>query len=214
MLTLYYHPLASYCWKVLIALYENATPFEGVVIDLADDTQRARLEALWPVAKFPVLEDRARGEIVPESTIINEYLAQHYPGAVALVPADADRARQARLWDRFFDHYVHTPMQKIVLDRLRPVEARDAYGVAQAKEALLQAYAMLDKALAHKPWAAGETFTLADCSAFPALFYGRMQVPFEATQVHLSAYLEKLQARASIARVLREAEPYMHNVPR
>ena len=27
---LFAHPFSSYCQKVLIALYENATPFEGV----------------------------------------------------------------------------------------------------------------------------------------------------------------------------------------
>ena len=60
-LTLYYHPFSSFCQKVLIALYENETPFEGRVIDLGDADSRAELERLWPLAKFPVLRDEEAG---------------------------------------------------------------------------------------------------------------------------------------------------------
>jgi len=213
-LTLHYHPLASFCWKPLIALYEADIPFERVEVDLSDPAQRERLARLWAPAKFPVLEDHARQRVVPESTIVIEHLAQHYPSARSLVPADPDRAREARLWDRYFDGYVHVHMQKIVLDRLRPADQRDAYGVAEARAALESAYATLEVELARKPWAAGETFTLADCSAFPALFYATMQVPLGAAHPSVANYLARLQARPSIARVLREAEPYMHNVPK
>src|SRR5688500_13756909 len=113
-LKLYYHPLASFCWKTLIALYENATPFEPLLVDLSAADSRATLLRLWPIGKFPVLRDEARDVTVPESSIIIEYLAQHYPGRAALIPADAELAREVRLRDRFYDHYVHQPMQKIV----------------------------------------------------------------------------------------------------
>ena len=214
MLTLYYHPLASYCWKVLIALYETGTPFEKVVVDLGDAAQRAQLQKLWPLMKFPVLEDRARNQVVPESTIVIEYLAQHYPGRAQLVPSDPERARQARLWDRFFDHYVHEPMQKIVADKLRPADKRDPYGVEQARSMLPSSYAMLESELTLKTWAAGEQLTLADCAAFPALYYANLHVPYGAAHPRIAAYMERLSARASVATVLREAEPYMHLHPR
>ena len=119
-LTLYMHPLASFCQKVLIALYENDTPFEPRIVDLADETSRAEFLKLWPIGKIPVLRDEARDRTIPESSIIIEYLAQHYPGKMQLVPADPDLARQTRLRDRFYDLYVQEPMQKIVTDRLRP----------------------------------------------------------------------------------------------
>ena len=46
-LVLYYHPLASFCHKVLIALYENETPFEARIVDLADAVvQRADVVVL------------------------------------------------------------------------------------------------------------------------------------------------------------------------
>ena len=66
-LTLYFHPLASYCHKVLIALYENGVPFRGEIVDLADETANAEFLALWPVGKIPILRDEGRGRIVPET---------------------------------------------------------------------------------------------------------------------------------------------------
>ena len=102
-LTLHFHPLASYCWKVLIALYEAEAPFESTIVDLGDARSRAAFLQLWPVGKMPVLTDTGRQATVPESTIIIEYLATHYPGRSELIPADADMARRVRLADRFYD---------------------------------------------------------------------------------------------------------------
>ena len=119
-LKLHYHPLASFCHKALIALYENGTPFEPVIVDLGDPESSAKFRALWPMAKMPVLEDTARGRIVPESTIVVEYLDRFYPGPTRLVPEEPDLAWQTRLWDRFYDCYVQDPMQKIVLDGCGP----------------------------------------------------------------------------------------------
>src|ERR1700728_3096281 len=96
-LTLYFHPLSSFCWKALIALYDADVPFEPKVVDLGDPAQRAAFQAVWPLAKFPVLRDEARGGAIPESTIIIDYLGQYYPAAAGLLPADPDLARQGRL---------------------------------------------------------------------------------------------------------------------
>ena len=122
-LTLYYHPLSSFCQKVLVALYEDDTPFVPGLIDLRDAASRAELLKVWPIGKFPVLCDGDR--TIPESSIIIEYLAQHYPGKTQLVPADADLARQTRMRDRFYDLYVDVPMQKVVGDRLRQARNKD-----------------------------------------------------------------------------------------
>lgn len=212
-LTLYFHPLASFCHKALIALYENDIAFDPVIVDLADETSRAALAALWPMAKMPVLCDQARDCTVAESTIVIEYLDAHYPGKTRLVPADPDLAWQTRMWDRFHDHYVQEPMQKIVIDRLRPDGKRDAFGVEQAKAQLRQAYDVLERELANKTWMLGNAFTLADCAAAPALFYASTVVPFAAGDRNLPAYLDRLMARPSFARVLAEAEPYFPNFP-
>lgn len=207
-LTLYFHPLSSYCQKALVALYENDTPFEPLIIDLADESSRARLTKIWPVGKFPVLRDDAKDRTVPESSIIIEYLARHYPGRTALVPPDEDIARQTRLRDRFFDLYVNDPMGKIVTDRLRPAGQSDPLGVEQAKARLQTAYGIVDQDMETKVWAMGDAFTMADCAAAPALFYANQVMPFADTYKHVAGYFTRLMERPSFARAVKEAQPY------
>jgi glutathione S-transferase len=143
-LKLYLHPLASFCHKALIALYENGIAFEPIIVDLRDEVSSAAFRAVWPMAKMPVLRDEARKCTVAESTIIVEFLDAHYPGSTRFLPADVDRAWQTRMWDRFYDHYVQEPMQKIVGDRLRPEGKNDFYGVQLAKDQLHTAYRVLE----------------------------------------------------------------------
>jgi glutathione S-transferase len=213
-LTLHYHPLSSFCWKALIALYENGVPFTPKLVDLGNPAERAALVRLWPIGKFPVLQDDARGEIVPESSVIIEYLDRHYPGRVRLIPDDADSAWRTRLRDRFYDLYVHLPMQKIMGDRLRADGKKDPHGVEEARAQLRTSYAMIERQMAAAMWASGDDFSLADCAAAPALFYGTMVVPFGDDQKCLAAYFERLKARPSFARVLKEAAPYFGMVPK
>ncbi|MBR1150815.1 glutathione S-transferase family protein [Bradyrhizobium sp. JYMT SZCCT0428] len=213
-LTLHFHPLSSFCWKALIALYEIGVPFTPKLVDLGNPAERAALLQLWPIGKFPVLQDDARGEIVPESSIVIEYLDRHYLGRTRLLPADADKALQTRLRDRFYDLYVHLPMQKIMLDRLRPEGPKDPHGVEEARAQLRTSYAMIERQMAGGAWAMGDDFSLADCAAAPSLFYGSMAQPFGDGETNLAAYLERLKARPSFARVLKEAKPYFNMVPK
>jgi glutathione S-transferase len=212
-LKLYFHPLSSFCQKVLIALYENDTPFKPHVVDLGDETSRADLKKIWPIGKFPVLRDAAKDRTIPESSIIIEYLAQHYPGKMQLVPADADLARQTRLRDRFYDLYVQVPMQKIVIDRLRPAGKSDPLGVQQARALLATALGMIDQEMATKLWAMGEDFSMADCAAAPALYYANLVMPFGDTHKNVAGYFDRLLQRPSFARAVEEAQPYRHLFP-
>ena len=213
-LTLHFHPLSSFCHKVLIALYENDTPFRPNIVNLQNDAERNALRKLWPIGKFPVLEDHARDWSVSESSIIIEYLDRHYPGKTKLVPVDLDLARQMRFRDRFFDLHVHLPMQKIVGDRLRPADKKDPYGVDEARMQMTTALGMVDQAMATKIWATGERFTMADCSAAPALFYADKVMPFATTHPNAAAYLKRLMDRPSYARALQEAAPYFQFFPK
>ena len=184
------------------------------MVDLSNARERAALLKLWPICKFPVLSDEARRLTVPESSIIIEYLDRHYPGKTQFIPAEAERARAVRLSDRFYDLYVHEPMQKIVGDRLRHADKKDPYGVAEAKARLAVAYDMIEVEMTTRPFASGDAFGLADCAAAPALFYANEVVPFGKAHANLSAYFGRLKARPSYARVLREAEPYLAMFPR
>ena len=212
-LTLYFHPLSSFCQKAVMALYENETAFTPHLVNFGEEKSRAEFLALWPLGKFPVLRDAAKDRLVPESTIIIEYLARHYPGRVPLVPADVDLAVEARLWDRFYDLYVNQVMQTIVGDRLRPADKKDPYGVAQARAKLQTVYGMIEREMASRTWAAGDAFTMADCAAAPALFYADKVAPFGDTHPNTKAYFERLLRRPSFERALAEAKPYFGLFP-
>ena len=162
---------------------------------------------------MPLLHDAARDRAVPESTIIIEYLQRCYPSAVALIPEEAAAQLEARLWDRFFDLYVHTPMQKLVTDRLRPDDGKDPAGVDEARATLGTAYDMLEKRLAMQGWVAGEAFTIADCAAIPALFYAQAVHPFSTSHPALAGYFDRLTDRPSARRTIREAQPYFNFFP-
>ncbi|MDF3074243.1 MAG: glutathione S-transferase, partial [Alphaproteobacteria bacterium] len=189
------------------------TEFQPQIIDLGDPASRGQLASLWPLVKFPVLQDDQRNRTVPETSIIIEYLQNHYPGPVRLLPEDAEARLEARLWDRFFDLYVSLPVQRIVGDRLRPEANRDAHGVADARQTLITAYDMIERQLAKGVWAAGRDFTMADCAAAPALFYGSILQPFGSQHRAVAAYFERLVQRPSFARVLAEARPYFEFFP-
>ncbi|MGD9882984.1 MAG: glutathione S-transferase family protein [Reyranella sp.] len=212
-LRLHFHPLSSYCHKVLIALYENETPFEKEIVDLGNEASAAAFRKLSPAGKMPVLRDEARSETVPESSIIIEYLGRHYPGRIALIPGDADIALRTRLADRFYDCYVHDPVQRIVGDRLRPAGKGDPFGVETEKARLRRAYDLINQDMASRSWAVGEVFTLADCAAAAPLFYAGKLVPFADSHRNLAAYFERLTRRPSYARVLEEARPYLSMFP-
>lgn len=213
-LTLHLHPLSSYCQKVLIALYENGTPFETQLVDLGDPDSAAAFRARWPVGKMPGLHDSVGDRAIPESTIIIEYLQQHYPGGTTLIPTDPEAALRTRLADRFYDLHVHDPMQRIVGDRLRPADKRDPFGVETAKASLRRSYGIVDREMAApgRTWATGEAFTLADCAAAPPLFFANKLVPF-GEHAYLAAYFDRLSCRPSVARAFSEAEPFLKFFP-
>src|ERR1700759_4986063 len=135
-LTLYLHPLSSYCHKALIALYENGIAFTPEVVNLGDPASRDKFKKVWPLAKFPVLTDDSRNQTVPESTSIIQYLERHAPGPVRLLPQDEEAAAHVRATDRFYDLHVHYHMQRIVADKLRPADGRDPIGVGESRERL------------------------------------------------------------------------------
>ena len=213
-LTLHFHPLSSFCHKVLIALYENGTPFTPNIVNLMDEKERAALRKLWPIGKFPVLRDEPRGETIPESTVIIEYLDRHYPGETRFIPQDGEQARECRLRDRFFDLYLHLPMQRIVGERLRPADKKDPHGVEEARTLVDTSLGMVEQDMASRHWAMGDAFTIADCAAGPPLFYLDKIASLAPRYPNVAAYLDRLKQRPSYARALQEAEPYMQFFPK
>lgn len=218
-LLLHQHPFASFCWKPLIALHELGLPFEPL---LADADGRARLAALWPIARIPVLEDTDAGVTVFGSSACVEH-ADALAGGRLLPAEDPELARRARMWDRIVDDYVQVPMQTIVGDSLRPADARDPLGVEQARATLDRAYELLDRQFAvtaaaataaADAWLAGDRFTLADCAAVPALFYARVVHPWDERRLPaLTRGYGALVRRPAAARVIDDARPFRELFP-
>jgi glutathione S-transferase len=160
-----------------------------------------------------VLVDEATGLTLPETSVIIEYLDRRYPGSQPLLPADPDVRLDVRLLDRFFDNYVHRPMQKIGFDRLRQAERHDLQGVEEAHAMLATSYAWLDARMAGREWAVGETFTLADCAAAPALFYADWMHPIGEAFPNVAAYRARLLMRPAMKRIIEDARPSRANFP-
>jgi glutathione S-transferase len=210
-LQLFAHPFSSYCQKVLIALYENDTPFTFRMLAPGEDENGAEFAKLSPMQRMPLLVDKGRS--VFESSIVIEYLELYHPGPVRLVPQDGDAALDARKMDRVFDNYIMTPMQTIVFDFIRAPDLRDAHGVARARVMLDTAYAWLDNLMAARKWAAGDNFSLADCAAAPSLFYADWVHPIPEKLTNLRTYRVRLLARPSFARAVDEGRPYRSYFP-
>jgi glutathione S-transferase len=208
MLELYAHPFSSYCWKVLIPLYENGTPFTYRSLEEAGNG--AELARLWPIGKFPLLVDDGRP--VMESSVIIEHLQRHHPGPVTFIP-DGDAALEVRMLDRIFDNHVMGQMQRVVADAIRGPERHDPIEVGEAKAALQKVYAWLESWLEGREWAAAGAFSLADCAAAPALFYADWVDPIPEELTNLRAYRARLLARPSVARAVDEARPYRPYFP-
>jgi glutathione S-transferase len=196
MIALYHNPMSSASQKVRLCLAEKGLDWESRLIDLRAGEQHAEAYLkINPRGVVPTLIDDS--EIVPESTVINEFLEQKYP-QVPLLPTSAyDRAR-VRLWTKQVDDSIHdlgiavlafgiafrqqyiamgeaglTLIDKIP-DLFKRERRRDLvlHGLQSAhfRAALLRMQQMLremDAALAEAPWLVGATYTMADLSLLP-----------------------------------------------
>lgn len=202
-LALYGHPFSSYTQKALIPLYENDTPFEFREIGPETPEHVGEWQRRWPMGKFPLLVDGGRH--YAEASIIVEYLQMAHPGRVRMIPEDAAAALEVRFLDRFFDLHVMDAMQVAVSSKLGHIPMKPEDGLKLATERLERAYAWLDGHLAGRTWAAGETYTLADCAASPSLFYADWIYQIPEHYGVLRGYRARLLARPSFARAVDEA---------
>lgn len=208
-LTLYAHPFSSYCQKVLVALWENDTPF--TYRNLEEPGAGEELTRLWPIRKFPVLVDE--DQTIVETSIIIEHLDLHHRGAARLLPDQPGAALEVRLLDRFFDQYVMNAVQVAVAESLRDKSDRLEEARQSAATALDVAYGWLEQRLEGRKWAAGDHFSLADCAAAPSLFYGDWVHRIEDAYPRLRAYRTRLLGRPSFARAVEEGRKYRSYFP-
>lgn len=201
----YYHPISSYCQKVLVAMYEKDVEFEPHIVELMDPEKRAKFREVYPMGKVPllVIDD---DYFIPESTIIIEYL-----DGVAepeLIYGDAEQRRKIRFKDRMFDLYLNDSVSTLLFQSMKPESERDQERIDNSKFRIDTMYGFMEQELGEQPYANGEEFRMSDCAAMPALFYAQRAAPFDG-YANISAYWDRLASRSSVQRVISEAEPYL-----
>jgi glutathione S-transferase len=116
------------------------------------------------------------------------------------------------MWDRFFDHDINFPQQRIVAEALGH-EPSATDGRARWHATLDKAYAFLEQRMSGRIWAAGHDFSLDDCAAAPALLHADWTYPIPKALQNVWAYRDRLLARPSYARALDESRPYRQLFP-
>jgi glutathione S-transferase len=183
MLTLYDAARCPYCARTRIALAEKGIEYETFEIDLGDRPQ-------WiyeknATGRVPVVEEDAW--ILPESSVINEYLEERYPEPPLLPTDPADRAL-ARVW--IFRHD----------DFTKPYYAlrREEEGAAERFDEQL---AKLDAALEQRPWLTGAEYGLADIAYVPWVLRARDMLGVSLDEFPaVRSWLDRLVERPAIAR--------------
>ncbi len=209
-LTLYAHPFSSYCWKVQIALDADGTSYSYRNVDPSHPGVMDELRSLWPIGKFPLLVDD--GQVIAETTCIIEHVQATHPGPNVWIP-DGESGRHVRFLDRFFDLHIQGNMQPSVNHALRPAGCGDPFGAEQGLARLRIAYDWLETNLPDGQWAAGDSFTLADCAAAPALFYADWVDPIGGSRPRLNAYRARLLAHPAVQMSVEGARPYRAYFP-
>jgi glutathione S-transferase len=202
----YYFPLSTYGQKTLMALYEKNVDFEAAIVDLRDENQRDEYKKVYPLGKIPLLV-RDDGWLIPESTIIIEYIDTHFGSGPQLIPEDKDKARQVRFMDRMSDLYVNESVTTLLFQGWKPEAERDQQRIESAQFRAGVMYDYLNKTLEGKEWLMGE-FSMADCAVAPPLLYAQRIFPFDG-HANIVSYWERVQSRPSYRKVLAEAQPYL-----
>ena len=202
---LYYNPISTYSQKVLIALYEKGLDFEAEIVHLMDPDARAKYREIYPMGKIPCLE-LANGDIIPESSIILEYIDPL--AEPTLIKGDADTIRKIRFKDRMFDLYLNDAVVTLLFQGMKPAAEQDPERMEKARFQIDTMYAFMEHEFGQQPYANGDEFMMSDCSAAPGLFYAERIAPFTEYK-NISAYWERLKSRPSIQRTHEEAAPIL-----
>ena len=202
---LFYNPISTYSQKVLIALYEKGIDFEPEIVNLMDPDARTLYREVYPLGKVPCLQ-LEDGHIIPESSIIVEYLDPL--AEPTLINGDADEQRRIRFKDRMFDLYLNEAVVTLLFQGMKPEREQDPERIEKANFHIATMYSFMENEFSTQPYANGEEFLMSDCSAAPALFYAEQIAPFAEHQ-NISAYWERLKSRPSIQRTHAEAAPIL-----
>lgn len=199
---LYTIPLAPNPSKVMLYLAEKGIEIEYVYVNLVKGEHRsAEHLARNPLGSLPVLE-LDDGSFLSESLAIMEFLEELHPEPAMIGKTPTGRAKVRRL-ERIADLSVLLPIARIIHATRSPIGLPPSEEVAEgARRGLPEALGVLEESLADHPFVAGSEPTIADCSLFAGLNFGRFaKVDLGIDLPHMDAWFERFGQRPSAATI-------------
>ena len=207
---LYNMNLSNFSTKCRIAVYEKGCPVEIVPIPGGEPFPGRRRVSpeylkIYPMGKIPSFE--VDGLVFGESEVINEYLEDRFP-TPSLLPGTPYQRARSRTFSRFHDLYLDPPLRALVA-QANPA-LRDPNVVTDRLTELTARLDQLETILADAEFAAGSSFTFADCALAPTIFVAVNVLAFFGAKSplegrpKLSRWWNHVQTRASVKRALGE----------
>lgn len=154
--------LSNYYNKVKLVLLEKGLAFEEQECDFKA-LQGDEARAASPLGKVPFIRT-PQGSLC-ESAVICEYLEQIAP-APALLPADPWAAAKVRELIQFMELHLELVAREVYGEAFFGAPASSDRHKARVRQRLERNIPALGQLLRLAPYAAGDTFTLADCAAY------------------------------------------------
>lgn len=202
---LYNANLSPFTGRCRIAIYAKGLDVE--LVAPPDGTSSPAYKKINPTGRIPALE--VDGVVVPESDAISEYLEDRFPEP-ALRPSDALERAQMRAVMRIADNYLVPPLVEL-FGQLDP-GTRDAKLVADRLETLRGYLDVLEQVVDPRPYAVGESLSLADATLFPFFFFATRMLPVLgdkdplAARAKLARWWSDVQQNEAVAKVNQEME--------
>ena len=203
MLTLHGFAISNYYNKVKLALLEKGVPFEEKHEGVREKSEA--LLAASPLGKIPYLTTDQG--CLCESQVILEYLEARYPEP-PLLPKDPFAAAKVRELLTFLDWHVEIAARQLYPSAFFGAPPLSEGNATRIRREVEQKIAGLQRVLRLAPYAAGDRFTMADCSAFtdlPLVGLATKAVYGEdlllAAGIDYKPYLKMLGERPSAQRV-------------
>ncbi|WOT05376.1 glutathione S-transferase family protein [Shewanella youngdeokensis] len=197
---LYYHPLSRQSQKALIALYEKQAHFYPHVVDLTDPYARREYQRIDASGLLPLLRIDS-GEVIPDATIIIEYIDANIEQGTKLIPQQPQDALQVRMYDRLSDTRLDSVIDNWVIAKRQRLS--NQIKLKQLENELLTTLDNFDRRLATQHWLCGDSFSLADCATIPCLL--ALETEFNLLDYeHIGRYWIQAKLRGAVNQVQEE----------
>jgi glutathione S-transferase len=156
-------PMSNYYNKVKLALLEKGLPFTEEPVSTGSKDEGVL--AATPLGKIPFI--RVDGQTLCESQVIVDYLEARYPQP-ALVPADPLAAAKVRELSTFIELHMELVARELYGQAFFGGSVSDDVK-ASVRKRLTKNIPAFQRLARFAPYVGGDSFTLADCSAWVSL---------------------------------------------